>query len=99
MAYPATMETLAVLPPGIWERTPPEAQAYIRALEGRVAALEGGMQALQEQLQQTSQNSSRPPSSDPPPHQRRRLPRSKRRRRGEAGHAGQPRTCQPVRAV
>src|SRR5205814_2067888 len=99
MAYPATMETLAVLPPGIWERTPPEAQAYIRALEVRVAALEGGMQALQEQLQQTSQNSSRPPSSDPPQHQRRRRPRSKRRRGGQPGHPGHTRTLLPVDAV
>jgi len=38
MAYPATMETLAALLPDIWDRTPPEAQAYIRALEVRVAA-------------------------------------------------------------
>ena len=42
LAYPATMETPAALPLDIWERTPPEAQAYIRALEGRVTALEGG---------------------------------------------------------
>src|SRR5438034_10984149 len=66
MAYPTTMETLAALPPDIWARTPPEAQAYIRVLEVRVAALESEMQALHAQLQQTSQNSSRPPSSDPP---------------------------------
>src|SRR5881409_4101140 len=79
MAYPTTMETLAALPPDIWARTPPEAQAYIRVLEVRVAALESEMQALHAQLQQTSQNSSRPPSSDPPQHQRRRRPRSKRR--------------------
>src|SRR5207247_3186686 len=72
MAYPTTMETLAALPPDIWARTPPEAQAYIRVLEVRVAALESEMQALHAQLQQTSQNSSRPPSSDPPQHQRRR---------------------------
>jgi hypothetical protein len=44
------MGSPAALPPDIWERTPPEAQAYIRALEARVAALEGMMQALQAQL-------------------------------------------------
>ena len=33
------METPAALPPDIWERTPPEAQAYIRALEARVETL------------------------------------------------------------
>ena len=99
MAYPATMATLAALPPAIWERTPPEAQAYIRALEMRVAALESGMQALHEQLQQTSQNSSRPPSSDPPQHQRRRRPRSKRPRGGQPGHPGHTRTLLPVEEV
>jgi Family of unknown function (DUF6444) len=60
------MATLAALPSAIWEPTPPAAQAYIRALEMRVAALESGMQALHAQLQQTSQHSSRPPASDPP---------------------------------
>jgi transposase len=99
MAYPTTMETLAALPPDIWARTPPEAQAYIRVLEVRVAALESEMQALHEQLQQTSQNSSRPPSSDPPQHQRRWRPRSKRRRGGQPGHPGHTRTLLPVEAV
>ena len=64
----------------VWERIPPEAQAYVRALEARVGALEESVQGLQaaiqqleatvyqvrEQLQQTSRTSSRPPSSDPP---------------------------------
>jgi hypothetical protein len=54
------METLPALSHEVWERTPPEAQAYIRALEMRVATLEGMQQALQEQLHQTSRNSSRP---------------------------------------
>src|SRR5256884_1159968 len=69
------MDRPTALPPDIWERTPPEAQAYIRALEARVAALEGLMQALQGQLKQTSRNSSRPPSSDPPSHPRPHRPR------------------------
>src|SRR2546427_13256923 len=99
MAYPTTMETLAALPPDIWARTPPEAQAYIRVLEVRVAALESEMQALHAQLQQTSQNSSRPPSSDPPQHQRRRRPRGKRRRGGQPGHPGHTRTLLPVNEV
>ena len=54
LAYPVAMETLPALSHEVWKRTPPEAQAYIRALEMRVATLEGGMQALHEQLQQTS---------------------------------------------
>ena len=60
------METLAALPRDIWERTPPEAQAYIGTLEARVATLEDMVRTLQEQRNQSSRNSSRPPSSDPP---------------------------------
>ena len=60
------METLAALPRDIWERTPPEAQAYIGTLKARVATLEDMVRTLQEQRNQSSRNSSRPPSSDPP---------------------------------
>jgi hypothetical protein len=34
----------ALLSPEVWERIPPEAQAYIRALEAQVAALEAMVQ-------------------------------------------------------
>src|SRR5262249_31288470 len=61
IAYPVAMETPPALSHEGWEQLPPEAQAYIRALEARVEALEAMVQALQEQLNQTSQNSSRPP--------------------------------------
>src|SRR5215510_10205808 len=93
------MVTPVVLPADIWRRTPPEAQAYVRALETHVAALEGMVQALQVQLQQTSRNSSRPPSSDPPQNVRPRRPRSHRRRGGQPGHAGHTRTLVPVEDV
>ena len=93
------METLPTLPHAVWERTPLEAQAYIRALEARVATLEGMMEALQEQLTQTSRNSSRPPSSDPPQHARPHRPRSQRRRGGQPGHPGHTRTLIPVDEV
>ena len=93
------METLPALSHEVWERTPPEAQAYIRALEARVATLEGMMQALQEQLNQTSRNSSRPPSSDPHQSERPRRPRSTRRRGGQPGHPGHTRTLGPVDEV
>ena len=55
------METPPALPHDVWERTPPEAQASIRELEACVSTLEAMVQALQEQRNQTSQNSSRPP--------------------------------------
>jgi transposase len=93
------METPTALPPDIWERTPPEAQAYIGELEARVATLEAMVHTLQEQLNQTSRNSSRPPSSDPPQSQRPRRPRGKRRRGGQPGHPGHTRTLVPVEEV
>lgn len=100
------MEAPPAFPHEVWERTPSEAQAYIRALEARVEALEVMVQALhehnrtlQEQLHQTSRNSSRPPSSDPPQHERPRGPRSKRRRGGQPGHPGSTRTLIPVEEV
>ena len=93
------MDRAAALPPDIWDHTPPEAQAYIRALEARVTALEGMRQALHAPLKQTSRNASRPPLSDPPAHPRPRRPRSKRRRGGQPGHPGSTRTLLPVEAV
>jgi transposase len=100
------METPPALLHEVWERTPPEAQAYIRALEARVETLTSMVRALQEQvgtlqeqLHQTSRNSSRPPSSDPPQFQRPRRPRGKRRRGGQPGHPGHTRTLLPVEAV
>src|SRR5947209_3417863 len=93
------MDTLPALLHEVWKRTPPEAQAYIRALEARVATLEGMMQALQAQLNQTSRNSSRPPSSDPPHSEQPRRPRSTRRRGGQPGHPGQTRPLVPVAEV
>jgi transposase len=99
MAYPVAMDTLPALSHEVWKRTPPEAQAYIRALEARVATLEGLMQALQEQLNQTSRNSSRPPSSDPPHRERPHQPRRTRRRGGQLGHPGFTRTLLPVEEI
>ena len=100
------METPRAIPHDMWEQLPPEAQAYIRALEARVDALEAMVQALQEhnralqeQLHQTSRNSSRPPASDPPQSARPHHPPSKRRRGGQPGHPGHTRTLLPVEAV
>ena len=100
------METLPVLRHEVWEWTPPEAQAYIRALEARVETLTSIVHAfqeqvgtLQEQLNQTSRNSSRPPSSDPLQHQRPQRPRGQRRRGGQPGHPGSTRTLIPVADV
>src|SRR6266403_4283135 len=68
-------------------------------LEARVATLEDRVRTLQEQLNQSSRNSSRPPSSDPPQSQRPSRPRGQRRRGGQPGHPGQTRTLVPVEDV
>jgi transposase len=102
------MDPKIPLPPEIWERTPAEAQEYIRALEARVAVLEAMVQRLQaalqqvtERLQQDSRTSSRPPSSDPPQATgtRPRRDPSGRRPGGQPGHAGAARALLPVEAV
>jgi len=64
-----------------------------------VHSLQEQVRTLQEQLNQTSQNSSRPPSSDPPQSGRPRRPRSHRRRGGQPGHPGHTRTLLPVEDV
>jgi transposase len=95
------MNTPPSLSPDIWERTPAEAQAYIRALEARVAALEATVQQLLERLRMDSRNSSQPPSSDPPQTLRprsRRVP-SGRKRGGQPGHQGQSRALVPIEDV
>jgi len=100
------MDTHPSLPPELWKRTPPEVQAYIRALEARIVTFEAmvhtlqeQVRTLQEQLNQTSRNSSRPPSSDPPQSPRPRRPRGQRRRGGQPGHPGNTRHLVPVEEV
>jgi transposase len=87
--------------PEVWEHLPPEAQAYIHALEARVAALEATVRQVQEQLQQNSRTSSRPPSSASPEVLAKR-PRRKptgRRPGGQPGHEGHARGLVPVEQV
>jgi transposase len=102
------MDTKPPLPPEVWERTPAEAQAYIRALAARVAVLEAMVPRLQatveqltERLQQDSRTSSRPPSSDPPQAigQRPRRAPSGRRPGGQPGHEGHTRVLMPIEDV
>ncbi len=95
------MDTQPSLPPDIWDRTPPEAQACILELAARVATLEATVQELTERLRQDSSTSSRPPSSDTPERQRprRRRTPSGRRPGGQPGHRGQTRALMPVEEV
>jgi transposase len=106
--YPAAMDTKPSLPPEVWERTPVEAQEYIRVLEARIAMLasiverlQATVQQLTERVQQDSRTSSRPPSSDPPSAigKRPRREPSGRRPGGQPGHEGQTRTLVPIEQV
>lgn len=98
------------LPVGIlpedWAATPPSVRALVRALlamveaqQKRLAELEAHVAELEEQVKQTSRNSSKPPSSDPlsakpgPP----RAP-SGRKVGGQPGHPGHGRKLEAARA-
>jgi len=86
-----SMNATSPLSQEVWERTPAEAQAYIRALAARVAALEATVQRLLERLRMDSQHASQRPSSDAPTTRRprqRRTP-SGRKPGGQPGHQGQ----------
>src|SRR5947208_4178542 len=92
------------LPPQIWEALPPEAQAAVFALVGRlehqITELKRQVRDLKARLDQNSTNSSRPPSTDPigvkrkPPE-----PPSKKRRGGQKGHPRRMRALVPPERV
>jgi transposase len=86
---------------------PPEAQAYVAALEAIIAELLAQLKSLQDQgaelqarTRQTSRNSSRPPSSDPPSAPPRPRARTSGRKRGaQPGHRRHERELLPVEEV
>src|SRR5436309_13047672 len=89
------------LPKALWNRIPLEIQAalwvVVDGYEQRIAALEAQVAALQAQLGQNSQNSSRPPSSDGP--QVKRKPPQPPSGRSRGGQPGQPPHQRAVLAV
>jgi transposase len=79
-------------------RQPPEAQAIIRALLARIAAMEAELRELQGQIKgKTPQNSSIPPSTQhphaKPPRKKRK---SKKKRGGQPGHPKHERPLIPT---
>ncbi len=92
------------VPPGIsdndWAATPPPVRELVGALQATVTHLHQQVAQLQERLQQSSQNSSRPPSTDPPQTRPRplRTP-SGRKPGGQPGHVGHGRKRQPAAEV
>src|SRR5438445_2291470 len=99
------------LPQELWDQIPAHVQAAlwvvvdgyeqrIATLEAQVAGLQGEVRELKEQLNQTSQNSSRPPSSDGPRVQRQPPRKPSGRKRGaQPGHPPYSRTLIPVEQV
>jgi transposase len=88
----------AVVTEEIIARQPPEAQAIIRLLLGRIAELEARIKELERQVKgKTPQNSSLPPSTQHP-HARPQPPRqkSKRKRGGQPGHEKHERPLIPT---
>jgi len=85
---------------GIVNRIPLEIQAalwvVVNGYEQRIAALEAQVAALQAQLKQNSQNSSRPPSSDGPQVSASRPIRPRTQAGGPAGHPVSQRVLVPV---
>jgi len=76
-----------------WAATPQAVREWARTLEQRMARLE-------ERLNQTSRNSSKPPSSDPPSAvPRPGRPSSGRKAGGQPGHSGHARTLKPEEEV
>jgi transposase len=92
------------LPKELWDQIPLPVQAalgvLIESYERRIAALEAVVAELKEQLQQNSQNSSRPPSTDGPAVKRTppRAP-SGRKRGAQPGHGRSERALVPLAQV
>jgi tetratricopeptide (TPR) repeat protein len=75
-----------------WANTPPAVRAWAHTIEQRLARLE-------ERVNQTSRNSSKPPSADPPTLVRPTPSPSGRQTGGQPGHPGHGRKLKPVEQV
>lgn len=96
--------TIEPAPAGIstadWNATPLAVRQLVLTCVETIAQLQHRVAALEERLNQNSQNSSQPPSADPPstPTQPKRAP-SGRKAGGQPGHAGHMRALKPLAQV
>ncbi len=100
------MDAQPLLPPELWEQTPPAAQELILAqaaalaqLQAEVAQLKMTFEELVQRLGRNSRNSSQSPSADPPQTTRPRPTPSGRRPGGQPEHEGQSRALVPIERV
>ena len=94
----------AQIPPGVsaedWALTPLVVRELVLSLLDAVAALQQRLAEVEERVNQTSRNSSKPPSSDPPnAPPRPKSPPSERKAGGQVGHVGHGRALKPVAQV
>jgi transposase len=87
------------LPPEIWDRVLPEAQALILVMQAEIAALRAEVADLKSRLDKNSSNSHKPPSSDSPSFQRPSKKKTGRKRGGQPGHPGYFRALLPPERV
>lgn len=75
-----------------WQATPESVRQLVLDLLASVEQLQKEVTNLREQVNQSSQNSSKPPSSDPPSVKRKPpTPKGQRKRGGQLGHKGKGR--------
>ena len=83
-----------------WQATPAAVRQLVLALLTTVAQLQQEVARLREQVNQNSQNSSKPPSSDPPTVKRKPpVQKGVRKQGGQPGHQGKGRRLQPAEQV
>jgi transposase len=83
-----------------WQATPEAVRRLVLALLATVEQLQQEVARLGEQVNQNSQNSTRPPSSDPPSVKRKAAAKKgERKRGGQPGHRGKGRPLKPPEEV
>jgi transposase len=83
-----------------WQATPEAVRQLVLVLLATVEQLQQEVARLREQVNQNSQNSSRPPSSDPPAVKRKPPAKAGQRQRGgQPGHQGHGRRLRPAEEV
>jgi transposase len=83
-----------------WQATPASVRQMVLALMATIEQLQKEVAGLKEQVNQNSQNSSRPPSSDPPSVKRKPpVKKGQRKRGGQPGHRGKGRRLKPPEQV